>query len=212
MRLLGKYAFFHQREASGEGVEAFVEYDGVEKAFSPNDANFRKFCIAEFRPEAFAEHKGAFFEPLRFKHLNRRQPHRSREGVPAKSGTVSSWSEHIHDLSVGDNGGDRHNSSSQRLSEAHDIGSRTLILPREAPACPAKTRLNFVEDEEDAGGRTDSTKFGEISFMRHDNPGFALNGLDENRHCIAVDGTLNRVCRSKGDFFESWHIGAIVDI
>jgi hypothetical protein len=108
------------------------------------------------------------------------EPNGRRERVAAKSRTVRSGREHVHDLASSDKRRDRQNAAAERLPQDQPVGRDALVLERKPGAGAAKPRLNLIEDEQYVIRAAKLTHRFEPTRRWNDNPGLTLDRLDQH--------------------------------
>ncbi len=101
--------------------------------------------------------------------------------------------EHVHHVIGADESRHRQQPAAQRLADDQPVGSCVLVFKREHAAGAAEARLDFVEDQQNAGLSADLAQRGKISVGRQHDARFALNRFDQHGDRVGIDRAFDRV-------------------
>ena len=129
----------------------------------------------------------AFLELTASQHRHHGVTDRRRKRVAAERRTVLAGMQHPENVAIGHHRGQRYHAAAQRLAEQIHVGHHVPVVAGKGAAGAGQAGLNFIDDHENVSGRADLAHCRQVVIRRHDDPGLALDRLQQDCDGVLVD-------------------------
>ena len=172
--------------------------------------DLRVLDLAQAGHEILALFPGLLGIIIPFQDLQRLDTAGAGQRVAAKGGAVGTGGVNAQDIIVGSHSRQRHYAAAQSLAQDKDVGLHGFMLHREHIAGTGKTGLDFVGHEQDIVLGADLTHLLQVAGRRHDDAGFALDGLGQESHGVFGDGGFQSSGVAVRDHFKAGGVGSVI--